>query len=149
LKPELPPGVDAVVARAMAKDPAQRYQRGIELALDLRELQELYALQRNGNAQWHKTDPRASIVHEPSPSARGSSSWLPWAGLGDVSAKRFRIKTRESMRFFSFFAKRASAIWMITFSVLIRALGLLVLDRSLPRGKSATVAAATLPERRS
>lgn len=38
LDPELPRGVDAVIMRAMAKDPAERYQRGLEFALDVREL---------------------------------------------------------------------------------------------------------------
>ena len=38
--PSLPQELDAVLSRAMAKDPAQRYQRGIEFALDLRELRE-------------------------------------------------------------------------------------------------------------
>jgi len=40
LDPDLPPELDAVIARAMAKDPARRYQRGLEFALDLHELRE-------------------------------------------------------------------------------------------------------------
>ena len=38
IDPDLPPELDSVIARAMAKDPALRYQRGLEFALDLREL---------------------------------------------------------------------------------------------------------------
>jgi serine/threonine-protein kinase len=37
---ELPPGLDEVIFRAMAKDPNDRYQRGSELAADLRQLLE-------------------------------------------------------------------------------------------------------------
>jgi serine/threonine protein kinase len=40
IDPELPSGLDAVIARAMAKDPAQRYQRAFEFALDLHELRD-------------------------------------------------------------------------------------------------------------
>ena len=40
LDPDLPPGVDKVISRAMAKSPADRYQRGLEFALDVRELRE-------------------------------------------------------------------------------------------------------------
>jgi serine/threonine protein kinase len=40
LVPDLPPELDAVISRAMEKDPVQRYQRGLEFALDLRELRE-------------------------------------------------------------------------------------------------------------
>jgi serine/threonine protein kinase len=42
LDPGLPPELDAIIDRAMAKDPAQRYQRGLEFALDVRELRERY-----------------------------------------------------------------------------------------------------------
>lgn len=45
LDSELPPELDAVLSRAMAKDPAQRYQRGIEFALDVHELRQLRSSQ--------------------------------------------------------------------------------------------------------
>jgi serine/threonine-protein kinase len=38
----LPPQLDAVISRAMAKDPKERYQRGVDLADDLRILQESF-----------------------------------------------------------------------------------------------------------
>ncbi|MGC2245393.1 MAG: serine/threonine-protein kinase, partial [Terriglobales bacterium] len=40
LAPELPHELDAVIARALAKDPTERYQRGKEFAEDLRKLRE-------------------------------------------------------------------------------------------------------------
>ncbi len=36
----LPPGLDYIIARALAKDPAQRYQSGMEMALDIQALRE-------------------------------------------------------------------------------------------------------------
>ncbi len=49
LDPDLPPGVDAVISRAMAKRPADRYQRGLEFALDVRELRENLTSDKNGD----------------------------------------------------------------------------------------------------
>jgi serine/threonine-protein kinase len=48
LDTELPPGLDYIISRAMAKDPAQRYQRGMEMVLDIQAL-------REGREPWSKT----------------------------------------------------------------------------------------------
>jgi serine/threonine protein kinase len=40
LNTDLPPGVDCIIKRAMAKDPAERYQRGMEMAADIQALRE-------------------------------------------------------------------------------------------------------------
>ncbi|MFZ3265870.1 MAG: protein kinase [Terriglobales bacterium] len=40
LDPDLPAELDTVIARALAKDPAARYQRGLEFARDVRQLRE-------------------------------------------------------------------------------------------------------------
>src|SRR5437879_3088726 len=45
LDTELPPGLDYIIARAMAKEPAERYQTGMEMVRDLQEL-------REGRAPW-------------------------------------------------------------------------------------------------
>jgi hypothetical protein len=58
LDTELPPALDYVISRAMAKDPANRYQRGMELVLDIQEL-------RAGREPWSKAkqpDAVASIA---------------------------------------------------------------------------------------
>jgi eukaryotic-like serine/threonine-protein kinase len=47
LDTELPQGIDCIIARAMAKDPAERYQRGMEMVLDIQEL-------REGREPWSK-----------------------------------------------------------------------------------------------
>ena len=67
LRPELPAEVDAILARALAKDPAQRFQRAGELAQRLRELVVPAASAQFG------PDPAPSAEH---PAAQASLSKL-------------------------------------------------------------------------
>jgi serine/threonine protein kinase len=48
LEPDLPAGLDYVLSRALAKNPSQRYQRGMEMSLDLQNV-------LVGNEPWSKT----------------------------------------------------------------------------------------------
>ncbi len=70
LDTELPQGVDYIIARAMAKDPAERYQRGMEMVLDIQEL-------RQGREPWSKAKRPASPTGGSAvqtPNARAKSS---------------------------------------------------------------------------
>jgi tRNA A-37 threonylcarbamoyl transferase component Bud32 len=84
LDAELPPGLDYIIARAMAKDPAERYQRGMEMVLDIQHAREGRApgseaklpdwLTNRGAARTAKEDGRSSalgqlgVVGKPRPS---------------------------------------------------------------------------------
>jgi serine/threonine protein kinase len=88
----LPPGLDYIIARAMAKDPVQRYQRGMEMVLDLQDL-------REGREPWSKTKQPGSC---PAADATQTSnvragSW--GAGQRSGAAKSsFSIRTLPSKR---------------------------------------------------
>jgi len=61
LEPDLPAGLDYVLSRALAKNPGQRYQRGMEMSLDLQNV-------LIGHEPWSKTK-----QHPGKPGARA-----PW-----------------------------------------------------------------------
>lgn len=53
LEPDLPAGLDYVLSRALAKNPEQRYQRGMEMSLDLQNV-------LSGHEPWSKTKQQAT-----------------------------------------------------------------------------------------
>jgi serine/threonine-protein kinase len=69
LETELPPGLDYIISRAIAKDPAERYQRGMEMALDIQDLLE-------GRELWSKAKQPGSLNGgiDPIPSEKDKSS---------------------------------------------------------------------------
>ncbi|MFZ0816987.1 MAG: serine/threonine-protein kinase [Candidatus Sulfotelmatobacter sp.] len=79
LDTELPAGLDYIIGRAMAKDPAQRYQRGMEMVLDLQDL-------RDGRELWSKAKQPGSSLGadiEETANARARS----WAAARPAAAK--------------------------------------------------------------
>lgn len=59
---ELPPELDCVVARAIAKNPAERYQTGMEMVLDLQRLRNGIDSESRGDAALPEPDNRADRV---------------------------------------------------------------------------------------
>src|SRR5258708_27648229 len=67
---DMPPGLEYIISRAIAKDPSQRYQRGMEMALDIQSLQE-------GREPWTKAkQPHSGGTALQSANARGRLSTL-------------------------------------------------------------------------
>ncbi len=94
LAPQLPPELDAVIARALAKDPAERYQRGMEFSEDLAKLRSQAAKGRKKSALWFSKpaesrtwlDERTNIFSAPGtvePSAEANT--VPAEASGSVT----------------------------------------------------------------
>lgn len=133
LDTELPPALDYIISRAMAKDPANRYQRGMELVLDIQEL-------RAGREPWSKAkqpDPVAGmtpfITERMKPSGAGQPGALPRNAnpghpAGEPSAVRVLKKLNHSY-----------------FAAAVFALGLLIVGLRIGYALWPQAAAASLP----
>jgi serine/threonine protein kinase len=129
LDTELPAGLDYIISRAMAKDPAQRYQRGMEMVLDLQDL-------RAGRELWSKTKQPGSSLGadvEETANARAKS----WAGAAQPAGARAHSgrspsgreaveKLLEKMR-----KSSIAAVALLLFSLLI--FGMRMSDKVLPQ----------------
>jgi serine/threonine protein kinase len=90
LDTELPQGLDYIIGRAMAKDPAQRYQRGMEMVLDIQEL-------REGREPWSKTKQPGSLAGLDAAQTTNTRS-QGWATGNLAVSATPRIRTRSESR---------------------------------------------------
>jgi serine/threonine protein kinase len=83
LAPELPQEMDAMIARALAKDPANRYQTGKEFAEDLRKLRQRRPLSKE--TIWFSTPP-------------GKRTWLDGKGASEGPAAPVPVENAKPLR---------------------------------------------------
>src|SRR5208283_3315727 len=94
LDTELPPGLDHIIARAMAKDPAERYQCGMEIVQDIQKL-------REGREPLSKT--KAKLPGLPAGGSAGQTvaakqqpsahALLPWYGAAEKLLEQLRKRS--------------------------------------------------------
>jgi hypothetical protein len=96
IDPKIPPAFDAILARALAKSPDQRYQRAGDMANDLRSLRAMLGGASPAQAEDAKTMvvPRAAV--QPSPD--GSAATTTLIQDLDVFARDFERQQQETLR---------------------------------------------------
>jgi serine/threonine protein kinase len=86
---ELPPGLDYIISRAIAKDPSQRYQRGMEMVLDIQDL-------RAGRDPWSMAKGPGSAVASQTGNDRARTSTL--LQLGAAAARKASASMQQQER---------------------------------------------------
>ena len=87
LETELPPGLDYIITRAIAKDPSQRYQRGMEMVLDIQDLQQ-------GREPWSKAKQPDSAEGALQPATEISR----FPSMGPLAAQAMGRSSKRSSR---------------------------------------------------
>lgn len=88
LDTDLPPGLDYIIQRAMAKEPAERYQRGMEMVLDIQHLQQ-------GREPWSKAKLPASHTRRRGPEG---ANQIARSALGEPRIAARLLATARSLR---------------------------------------------------
>jgi serine/threonine protein kinase len=87
LDAELPAGLDYIIMRAIAKDPRQRYQRGMEMALDIQNLQQ-------GREPWSK----AKHPDSAGDNLQSATDGGRFLSMGPLAAQAMRRSDQRSSR---------------------------------------------------
>ena len=113
LDSDLPRGLDYIIARAMAKDPRQRYQCGKEMALDIQELQA--GREPGRNARPPGWSPGAESPETAKAGETADSTARSWAVKQPVSAADSRAKALPPFRMMESLRKNsiASAVLLL------------------------------------
>jgi serine/threonine protein kinase len=136
LDTQLPTELDYIISRAMAKDPAQRYQRGMEMFLDIQDL-------REGRELWSKAKEPGSTANQAiSEKGQAGISIKSRAALGDKSHEsNTAAKLVDKMRKKSF----AAVLLLAGLLVFGLRLGHVVWPKNVPPQNLAGAAKTTAP----
>jgi serine/threonine protein kinase len=113
LDTDLPQGLDYIIGRAMAKDPAQRYQRGMEMALDIQDL-------RAGRELWSQAK-QATALGVVTPSASEKQK-APAAASRSMNASRPQRKSPMAEKLLETMHKKSVAAMLLFAGVALFAL---------------------------
>lgn len=138
LDTELPQGLDYIISRAMAKEPAERYQRGMEMALDIQDL-------RAGRELWSKAKQPSSVSSageaESGKSRRASAKSGSSAG-GNISGSTVAEKLAAHMQ-----KSFAALLLFVGLAIVVIRLGPVLWSKGVPptRAIAAKRSAPPLP----
>ena len=138
LDTELPPGLDYIIGRAIAKDPSERYQRGMEMVLDIQDLQQ-------GREPWSKEKhPDSAPAANQSQNEKARLSPLSLLTPAANQRPKSRAVSREgglAQHFLEHLQKQSFAAALLVAGIIIFGVRM---ERSLwPRSDSSAKLAAT------
>ncbi len=116
LDTDLPPALDYIIGRAMAKDPAQRYQRGMEVALDIQDL-------RAGRELWSRgKQSSGSAAAVPPSGEKGAMPLNPSAAAAVRPAVRARHGSGLASRLLDEMHRKSFATALLLVGLIVFAL---------------------------